>query len=286
MESKRLMINGSRIVDKETVHTEIRLSDRTIGFDLICTEQHMLQLRGSNHVYEPDVIAAIVNFIKPGDVCIDAGANLGYHSILMAKMCGKGGQVLAFEPDPTCIDKLRNNLVLNDVADICFPAPVALWEGNYEHAQFFVMDACGYGSFVKFANTEQTKVDVHAVALDSVLNPDVHIRLLKIDCEGAEEKILHGTEETLKRGIDGVVIEFNFSISKNDREIRNYMNSLGYDLFFLFDDGQFPEYISPDTIIQRGEHRFHFNGLFSKRNLVKDVWKFVASSASTVKERQ
>ncbi len=265
----------------KTIHTEVTLSDRAIGFDLICTESHLLQLRGNNFIYEPDVMAAIINIVKPGDVCIDAGANLGYHSILMSKMTGKSGQVLAFEPDPTCIDKLRNNLILNDVADICFPAPVALWEGNIKEANFYVMKECGYGSFVKFHNVEQTSVGVETVALDSVINPESHIRFLKIDCEGAEEGILHGAEGLLKRGVDAVVVEFNFSISRNDRKIRNFMNALGYDLFFLFDNGQFPELILPDTIIQRGEHRFHFNGLFSK-NLNKDNWKTAASFASLV----
>lgn len=263
-----------------TVHTHIALPDSAIDFDLLCTEYHMLQQRGENFMYEPDVMAAIVNFVKPGDVCIDAGANLGYHSILMSKLVGETGQVLAFEPDPTCIDKLRNNLILNNVAHICFPAPVALWDGNIRDTTFYVMRECGYGSFMKFSNIEQEEVGVETVSIDSVINPESHIRFLKIDCEGAEEGILHGAEALLKRGVDAVVAEFNLSISRNDKEIRSYMQSLGYDLFFLFDNGQFPERIALDTIIQRGEHRFHFNGLFSKRDILEDAWKLVATPST------
>jgi FkbM family methyltransferase len=256
-----------------TVHTEVVLPDgRNLGFDLLCSEDHMQQFRGAGLMYEPDVMAVILNFVKPGDICIDAGANLGYHSILMTKIIGPTGQVLAFEPDPICYEKLKNNLALNGVKEICFPIPTALWDDNIM-MRFFIPAECGYGSFLKFNNMEQKEIQIEAVSLDSIMNPEVPIRLLKLDCEGAEEGILHGAENLLKRGVDAVIVEFNFSISDNDKSIRKYMHSLGYDFFFLFDNGQMPERILPETIIQRGEHRFHFNGLFSKQSLVKDNWK-------------
>lgn len=258
----------------KTVHTEVLMPDGSrIGFDLLCSEEHMQQYRGVGLMYEPDVMAAIINFVRPGDICIDAGANLGYHSILMAKIIGETGQVLCFEPDPVCFEKLKANFVLNKVDHVCFPIPAALWSDDM-NLNFYLPHVCGYGSFIKFANAVQVPTVVEAVALDSVLNPEVNVRLLKIDCEGAEEGILHGAEKLLKRGIDAVIAEFNFSITKNDKEIRQYMHDLGYNLFFLFDNGQQPVHIPVDAIIQPSAHRFHFNGLFTKRLLVmQDHWK-------------
>jgi FkbM family methyltransferase len=260
----------------KTIHTEIVLADdRKIGIDLYCTESHLKEFResGNGYIYEPEIIAAIMNFVKPGDTCIDAGANLGYHSILMAKMVGKAGQVLSFEPDPTCIDKLKNNFALNDVGDICFPAPVALLDDTLIRSASFFINECGYGSFMKFANVEQIEVQVEITTLDAIMNPDMKVRMLKIDCEGADEKVLHGAEQLLKRGVDAVIVEFNFNLSKNDKEIRQYMHSLGYDLFYLWGDGRFPYEISPDAVIQRSEKRFLFNGLFSRQSFVKENWK-------------
>lgn len=259
----------------KTIHTEITTPNGSVGLDLYCTEQHLIDHQGTGYVYEPDVIAAILNFVRPGDVCIDAGANLGYHSILMAKLAGASGKVLAFEPDPECFEKLNNNLVLNGVADICSQIPLALWDSN--GLLIFYSAKCGYSSILEFANLEQTKLDVKAAALDDAINPDIPIRMLKIDCEGAEEYILRGAEKLLRRGVDAVIVELNYRVltrlGTTDKPIRQYMDSLGYELYFLFGNGIFPERIALDTIIETSPARFHFNGLFCKPGVLKETWK-------------
>ncbi len=268
------------------IHTEIEMPSgrHNVGIDLFCTEQHLIDHQGTGYVYEPDVMAAILNFIKPGDVCIDAGANLGYHTILMAKLAGGSGKVLAFECDPDCLEKLSNNLTLNGVTDTCYIIPIALWEcsGILE----FYTAKCGYGSVLQFKNLTQVKMDVKACALDDAINSDFPVRMLKIDCEGAEEKVLHGAEKLLRRGVDAIIVEFNYNIFDRlcvtDKPIREYMNSLGYELYFLFGNGIFPERIALDTIIQRSESRFHFNGLFCKEEVLKETWKLSTVGDTTV----
>ena len=48
--------------------------------------------------------------IKTGDVIFDIGANIGYYSILFAKLCGENGCVHCFEPVPETYQKLLQNL--------------------------------------------------------------------------------------------------------------------------------------------------------------------------------
>ncbi len=175
----------------DTIHTEIVCGGRHIGFDLWCSEACLQEHLNTNYIYEPEVTAAILNFVRPGDFCIDAGANLGYHSTLMAKLVGKDGLVLAFEPDQDCFEKMQRNFLLNEVDDICFPNPVALWNEDYQSFAFFI-GPCGYSSVVRYSALAQTASSVQTRALDNIINSDVHVKLLKIDCEGAEEKILHG----------------------------------------------------------------------------------------------
>ena len=49
---------------------------------------------------EEDTITLVENIVRPGDTCFDVGANIGYISLILAKITCTGGRVFAFEPDP------------------------------------------------------------------------------------------------------------------------------------------------------------------------------------------
>lgn len=276
---------------RDTVRAKICFQDHDIDFDFYCTttEPWMRDVASKGYfIHEPEVIAAIVNLVKPGNLCVDAGANIGYHSLLMSKLVGDNGRVLAFEPDPNCFDKLKDNLELNGAGN-CSPVPIALWEGNIKAADFYLVHkedrenefAIGYSSFCKYRNVDLTKISVETVKLDDVVHSDMPaINFLKIDCEGAEEGILHGAEKLLRRGIDAIVCEFNFSIIDNNKIIREYMASLGYDFFYLFESGHLPQCIDVDVIIEPSERRRHFNGMFSKKSFVASNWRHCVATCN------
>ena len=92
--------------------------------------------------------------------------------------------------------------------------------------------------------------------------------MIKIDCEGAEEQILHGGKEMLAK-TDCVIAEFNFSImgafGASDRSIRDYMKEQGFDFFILRKDGTEPVYVPDDIKIKvKGRKPHMFNGIFVK----------------------
>lgn len=233
-----------------------------------------------NRIYEPDIIYALLNFLRPGDCCIDAGANIGYHTLLMSKLIGEEGEVIAFEPDPNYFSKLKDNMELNYVKNVAL-FTVPLWSCVAE-MPFFVIDTskeeyskyAGLSSFVHYGYPPSTPVRVTTQPLDNLIDSKAHIRLIKIDCEGSEEKILCGAEKLLTRnGVDYVIVEFNFKIlpavKSSDRSIRTYMHNLGYDFFFLHPEGNkfAPTYIPPDIVINLKGNSFIFNGLFARRGL-------------------
>ena len=272
---------------RETIKALINLPGKTIEFDCYCTEEE--PWRGPKNGYfthEPDIVSSLINFIKSGDLCIDAGACIGYHSILMAKLVGENGRVLAFEPDPKCFAMLKDNLALNSVDNVC-SIPVALWESNVKAVDFYQVNKrdcatdseVGYSSFCKYQNADLTKISVETVTLDDVITPEMPaVKFLKIDCEGAEEGILHGAEKLLRRGVDAVVCEFNFNVACNEKAIRKYMASLGYDFFYLFENGHLPECIPTDVTIEPSKEHWHFNGLFSKQSFVLNNWRYCCSA--------
>lgn len=68
--------------------------------------------------YEPNETWAIRKILRPGDIFIDIGANIGYFSVLAARLVGPTGRVFAFEPVPPTVERLRHNIKINGVNNI------------------------------------------------------------------------------------------------------------------------------------------------------------------------
>jgi len=245
----------------ELIHTEIG----DLKFDILCSEERLREVLNVNWIYEPEIIYVFYNYVRPGDVCIDAGANLGYHSILLSKLVGDFGKVLAFEPDPPCYRKLIKNIELNKANNVV-AIPTALWSERAEY--YFFSTHCGFSSFVEYVGQPREKYPMRTFPLDDCIDPMLTIRVLKIDCEGAEERILRGARKLLERGVDCVLVEFNYDLmpicGSGDRQIRDYMHELGYDCYFLYQKGQPPTPLPIEATLGLHSERVHFNMLFTR----------------------
>ncbi len=69
--------------------------------------------------YEQPVQQALASLARPGDVCYDIGANLGFFSILLGRLVGPTGVVHAFEPVPANAVAIERNARLNDLDNVC-----------------------------------------------------------------------------------------------------------------------------------------------------------------------
>lgn len=230
--------------------------------------------------YEGEVINVFEHFVEPGDLVVDAGASVGYHACFLSKLVGEDGVVMAFEPHFKSFKLLVKNVhianVLNNVG--CYRQ--ALWNKN-ELLNLWSVPHLGYSSFHKYKEFDEYE-PVEARTLDSILTgPDEHPRLIKIDCEGAEGEILCGAQQILSRGVDCVVVELNYHImdqvGRSDAVIRDFMQSLGYDMFLINignpkDGYEGPIRVDPGTqITVRGG--IAINVLFSTVEKVKERWK-------------
>lgn len=65
--------------------------------------------------FRPEVSKLINRMLRPGQVAIDIGANVGMHSVIMANRVGPTGHVVVFEPDPHPMGRLRRNMALNGI---------------------------------------------------------------------------------------------------------------------------------------------------------------------------
>jgi len=78
-------------------------------------DKHVSHKIREEGIWEPYETSLLVSRLKPGDVFVDVGANIGYFTILAASLVGEQGQVFAFEPDPANFALLTKNSIHNSL---------------------------------------------------------------------------------------------------------------------------------------------------------------------------
>jgi FkbM family methyltransferase len=154
---------------------------------------------------ETSVQEAMLRHLGTGGVLYDVGANLGFFSLLGARLAGPEGHVYAFEPAPENVLALRRHIGLNRVENVSVLEQAAAAESGRGRLQL-VDDRSwskleGYG---EHPGTERV-VDVELVAIDALdLRPPT---VVKIDVEGSELAVLEGMTATLERHQPAVICE-------------------------------------------------------------------------------
>nr|CRL72914.1 putative methyltransferase [Mycolicibacterium malmesburyense] len=137
--------------------------------------------------------------LQPGRTFIDVGANIGYTSALASRLVGPGGRVVAIEPAPIAHAALRETVEVNDLANIRLVAAAA--SDHDDELPLFVGPSFGQGLTTTvgrrvFLREEGT---VRAATLGSLVTREelATTRLIKIDVEGAEDRVLAGILESV-----------------------------------------------------------------------------------------
>lgn len=150
--------------------------------------------------WEVWVTKFIASMVQPGDVCIDAGANFGYYSLLMAELAGPEGRVLAVEPYSKLCQLLRFTSCLTG-----YPFQVvekALSDRAGEVVLAVPRDFWG-GATIRSAKVHDHIMEerVPMLTLDELVQQEglSKVDFIKMDCEGVEPMILSGMDKTLAR---------------------------------------------------------------------------------------
>ena len=160
--------------------------------------------------WEPEIVAFVERWLRPGMTVVDAGAHVGQYTLLASRAVGAGGRVHAFEPHPVLFRALQRNIARAGCANVV-AAPLALGAVQDERPFFLhAVDNLG-GSSLRAVSPEDRAVPVQLTTLDAHLaaHGGLRVDLLKIDVEGAERDLLRGADLTLRASPDIVlVIEF------------------------------------------------------------------------------
>lgn len=147
------------------------------------------------------VVEAMKRFLKPGDIFLDVGANIGYLSAIGANLVGRCGQIHAFEPVPAHFEKLCRLVDLNPEYNIT-ANPFAAGEES-SACTIYVTHQAGQSTLVPSYKSRSEIVDefqVPVVRLDAYIERHKlgRVALIKIDAEGFELPILRGLQGYLE----------------------------------------------------------------------------------------
>jgi len=146
---------------------------------------------------EGQVSELLISNLRSGDVIYDIGANIGFYTIILAKLVGNKGRVIAFEPERESYEHLQDNLKLNDLTNVqIFPKAVGEKVGK---AKLYLGQTIGNFSLVRTYGEAIDYQEVEIVKGDQfVKEQNLPIpRLVKIDVEGYEYSVLQGLRQTL-----------------------------------------------------------------------------------------
>ena len=164
-------------------------------------------------VWEAHIAAALAKLLKPGDTFVDAGGNLGVHTLLGGTLVGAAGSVHVFEAHPLNVRMLRQNIRRNGLdfvqlhaAALGAAATVMCMPGRREldaNGRSFNAKRRGNVLHMDFSVTPRNTgdlrcrgVDVPVVALDSLKLPRLDV--VKLDIQGSEQEALRGMEATIR----------------------------------------------------------------------------------------
>jgi FkbM family methyltransferase len=183
---------------------------------------------------EPRVQQAIEVYLRRRMTFYDLGANIGFFSLMAARLVGHGGCVIAFEADPVVAVRLRENLAHNGFRN-AFVEEKAVWRES-STVSFACADVTrssdrGLGYITANHDEAGNVIRVESVSLDDYCRSHPPPDFIKCDVEGAEDEVFRGAANTLREWHPIIVCEMHSM--DNQFALIRYFRELGYSCRLL-----------------------------------------------------
>ncbi|HSU65369.1 MAG TPA: FkbM family methyltransferase, partial [Tepidisphaeraceae bacterium] len=165
--------------------------------------------------------------IRAGDVVVEAGANIGAHTVYLARETGPQGAVIAFEPQRLVFQTLCANIALNSFTNvICKQSAVGDAPGTLLVPSLDPARENNFGGLSLLGHSHGEPVPV--VRLDDL--GLARCRLLKVDVEGMELQVLKGAAKLIERCTPALYVENDRT--ENSADLVRFIDSLNYDAYW------------------------------------------------------
>lgn len=186
--------------------------------------------------YEVPIQNIFTQHLKPGNVFYDIGANVGFFSIIAAKLVGDGGKVYAFEPGEGNASSIRHNARLNNFNHIEV-IEKAVSHTSGEGQLLLAKYSGGHALATADAPPDLAgEVTVDLVSIDDLIaqNKIAPPNFVKIDVEGAELDVLKGMTETIKTARPAIIYEVDdgdrTAYERKYQELADFFKSFDYQV--------------------------------------------------------
>lgn len=177
-------------------------------------------------LHEAEEMGFLLHYLKPDDLFVDIGANVGSYTVMVAG--GVGASVVSIEPIPVTFSTLQANVLLNGLSDRVELHCMGL--SNKPGELQFTADGDTVNHVLADAELGKA-INITVMPLDDLLAGRVP-SAIKIDVEGHERAVLEGALRTLSdQHLEAVVMEINGSGSRygvSDDELLAIMDGYGF----------------------------------------------------------
>jgi len=218
----------------------------------------LLFYRSGLEKYETKLFKKLVT---RGMTVVDVGANIGYYTLLAARLVGNEGKVFAFEPEPQNHVLLLRNIELNGYRNVV-PVRKAV-SSKTGTADLFLNRETGAHSFLRDRQDIIGVTTVETVSLDEYFKDrELPIGIIKIDVEGAELSVLQGMRNIIRKNENLKIFTELFwpaSAQKAGFSPQRYWDNLvkfGFKFIYLINDTeQRMELTDLPSLVRYGEKR-------------------------------
>lgn len=226
---------------KECVWLFVRLLSRGETIErTVCGHRMHLNLHDTGiakelavyRVQEPVATALLQKEIEPGMRVVDIGANIGYYTLLLARLVGEAGKVIAIEPVPDNANLLRINLEANGYQNVLIYEAAAGAESGT--MKLYLSNKWEWASFVH-RDLPDKHIDVPVHTLDTLLDAEGRIDYIKMDIEGYETEAIKGMLGILRRYRPGMFVEIHPSYVEEEAmtQFLEDIQELGYEIKYM-----------------------------------------------------
>lgn len=187
------------------------------------------------------------HIVKPGDLCLDIGANIGAITLVMAFATGGEGKVIAIEPHPVMVDRLRANIELNRLDNVSIVA--AALSDTAGKAVLYAAEEHHFNqglSSLKPSPGVNREIPIEKITgrmLQERIG-DQLCRFIKIDVEGHDFIVLRQLADIIAKHRPHVVFEYHHKLWLDNhckvQQAVEFLRDLEYRIYFIKHDIVFP----------------------------------------------